>query len=75
MNTIAILELIVGIIFLSETLSRITGGETPRDIYCNVCRPFFVKMPMHFSIFITFMETVAGTLLAFHGLLMLKGIV
>lgn len=71
MNTMAILELIVGIIFLSETLSRITGGETPRDIYCNVCRPFFLKMPMHFSIFITFMETVAGTLLVFHGLLTL----
>ena len=75
MNTIAILELIVGILFLSETLSRITGGETPRDIYYNLCRPFFLKMPMHFSIFITFMETVAGTLLAFHGILMLKGIV
>ena len=75
MNTIAILELIVGILFLSETLSRITGGNTPRDTYYNLCRPFFLKMPMHFSIFITFMETVAGTLLAFHGLLMLKGIV
>jgi hypothetical protein len=75
MNTIAILELIVGILFLSETLSRITGGKTPRDTYYNLCRPFFLKMPMHFSIFITFMETVAGTLLVFHSLLMLKGIV
>ena len=75
MNTIAILELIVGILFLSETLSRITGGETPRDTYYNLCRPFLLKMPMRFSIFITFMETVAGTLLAFHGILMLKGIV
>lgn len=71
MNTMAILQLIVGILFLSETLSRITGGETPRDIYCNVCRPFFVKMPMLFSIFIIFMETIAGTLLVFHGLLTL----
>ena len=75
MNTIAILELIVGILFLSETLSRITGGNTPRDLYYNLCRPFYLKMPMNISISITFMETVAGTLLAFHGLLMLKGIV
>ena len=71
MNTIAILELIVSILFLSEVLSRISGGNTPRDLYYNLCRPFFVKMPMHFSIFITFMETVAGTLLVFHGLLTL----
>jgi len=75
MNTIAILQLVAALIFLSEVLSRITGGNAPRDLYYNLCRPFFVKMPMHFSIFITFMETVAGTLLAFHGLLMLKGIV
>ena len=71
MNTMAILQLTAGILFLSEVLSRITGGKTPRDIYCNVCHPFFLKMPMHFSIFITFMETVAGTLLVFHGLLTL----
>ena len=69
MNTIAILELIVGILFLSEVLSRISGGNTPRDIYYNLCRPFFLKMPMHFSIFITFIETVAGTLLAYNGIL------
>ena len=71
MNTMAILQLIVGILFLSETLSRITGGENPRDIYCNVCRPFLLKMPMNISISITFMETVAGTLLVFHSLLTL----
>lgn len=71
MNTMAILQLIVGILFLSETLSRITGGETPRDLYYNLCRPFLLKMPMNISISITFMETVAGTLLVFHGLLML----
>ena len=67
----AILELIVGILFLSEVLSRISGGNTPRDLYYNLCRPFFLKMPMNISISITFMKTVAGTLLAFHGLLML----
>ena len=43
MNTIAILELIVGILFLSETLSRITGGETPRGNAVSVSRPPHVK--------------------------------
>lgn len=41
MNTIAILQLVAALIFLSEVLSRISGGNTPRDIYCNVCRPFY----------------------------------
>jgi len=69
--TMAIYKLVAGVILLSEMLSRICGGNTPREVYYNLCRPFFLRMPMHTSIFITVMQTVAGTLLAFDGLLML----
>lgn len=55
--TMIILKLGVGFMLLSEALSRICGGNTPREVYYNLCRPFFfLRMPMHFSIFITFMK-------------------
>ena len=70
MNSMAIIQLTVGIIFISEVSARIFR-ETPLTVYYHLCRPFFLRMPMQLAIFITFMETVIGVVLAFNSLLMM----
>lgn len=65
-----ILQLIVGLLLLSEVCTRIFR-ETPFTAYYYLCRPFFVPMPMTLAMAVTFIETIAGTLLAYHGIIML----
>ena len=65
-----ILQLIAGLLLLSEVCARIFQ-ETPFTAYYYLCRPFFVPMPMTIAMAITLIETITGTLLIYHGILTL----
>ena len=73
MNTIAILQLVTALILLGEVQARLFSASTPRELYWNLCHPLFMKMPMHISTALTFLEVVIAMLLMFNGYLMLKG--
>ena len=66
--TTAIIQTVIGLLFLAEVCERIFGWTSPTDLAYKICRPFWIPFPMITGVIITFMGTVTGAVLTYHGI-------
>lgn len=66
--TIAIVQLIIGLLLLPEVCGRIFGWTYPTDFTYRICRPFWIPFPMYIGVIISFVETVFGAVLTYRGI-------
>ena len=64
----AIIQTVIGLFLLAEVCGRIFGWDNPTDLTYMICRPFWIPFPMMTGVFITFAETVTGSLLIYLGI-------
>ena len=67
--TIAIIQLVIGLLLLAEVCGRIFGWTYPTDFTYRICRPFWIPFPMIIGVIITFSETVFGSVLTYRGII------
>lgn len=67
--TLAIIQLVIGLLLLAEVCGRIFGWTYPTDFTYRICRPFWIPFPMIVGVAITFVEIIVGTILAYRGLI------
>ncbi len=66
--TIAIVQLVIGLLLLAEVCGRIFGWTYPTDFTYRICRPFWIPFPMYIGVIISFVETVFGAVLTYRGI-------
>jgi tryptophan-rich sensory protein len=66
--TIAIVQLVIGLLLLAEVCGRIFGWTYPTDFTYRICRPFWIPFPMYIGVIISFAETVFGAVLTYRGI-------
>lgn len=66
--TIAIVQLVIGLLLLAEVCGRIFGWTYPTDFTYRICRPFGIPFSMMIGVIITFAETVTGAVFAYRGI-------
>lgn len=67
--TIAIVQLVIGLLLLAEVCRRIFGWTYPTDFTYRICRPFCIPFSMMIGVIITFAETVLGAVLTYRGII------
>jgi hypothetical protein len=72
--TCAIIQLVIGFIFLFDVCRRIFGWTYPSDFTYKICRPlwgildcFSLKISMKTGVIITFWETILGAVFTYRG--------
>ena len=66
--TIAIVQLVIGLLLLAEVCGRIFGWTYPTDFTYKICRPFWIPFPMYIGVIFSFVETVFGAVLTYRGI-------
>ena len=65
--TLAIIQLVIGLLLLAEVCGRIFGWTYPTDFNYRICRPFWIPFSMMIGVAITFVEIIVGAILAYRG--------
>ena len=66
--TMVIIQTVIGLFLLAEVCTRIFEETSLTDLAYSICRPFWIPLPLMTGVFITFMETVIGSLLIYLGI-------
>ena len=66
--TMVIIQTVIGLFLLAEVCARIFEEASLTDLAYSICHPFWIPLPLMTGVFITFAETVTGTLLIYRGI-------